>query len=144
MAKITPARRSGPRLMAFGLAAGLLTISLVACGGGTSMSTATQPSAAAGQCHVICSDASPSGYLAIAVSPSALVCGAGVSAASSEAAKKQAVLVCGHSDCTPVVWGKDGVGAVAVNQTAYGWGWANDASSTAENRALTLCESRTP
>ncbi len=144
MTEQTPARPARSRVRSLGLIAGLLTIVLVGCGGGSSTSTATQPNAAAGPCHVICSDASPSAFVAIAVSPSALVCGAGVSAGSSEAAKKQAVLVCGHGDCTPVVWGKDGVGAVAVSQNAYGWGWANDASSTAEDRAIALCESRTP
>ncbi len=51
---------------------------------------------------------------------------------------------CGRSDRIPVVWGRRGVAAVAVNGVAYGWGWAPNASSTAEAEAVAHCESRTP
>jgi len=44
----------------------------------------------------------------------------------------------------PVVWGDDGVVSVAVNNVAYGWGWAPQASSTADSRAIASCQSRTP
>ena len=134
------ARPDRPRVMLLGLVAGFLTVALVSCGGGNSPTTA----AVAAQCHVSCSDASPSAYVAIAVSPSSLVCGAAANLGTAEQAKLRATTTCGRSDCVPVIWGHNGVAAVAVNQVAYGWGWAPDASSTAETKAIALCETRTP
>ena len=118
-----------------------MTVALVACGQGNSP---TATAAEAGPCQIICSDAAPSSFVAIAVSPSSLACGQATSSSNGEDAQTLAVKACGHSDCVPVVWGHDGVAAVAVNRVAYGWGWANDASSTAEARATALCQSRTP
>lgn len=137
--RMTPGRHGGPRVIPLGLAAGSLTVALVACGGGDSPTAV-----AAAQCHVVCSDASPSAYVAIAVSPSSLVCGAAANLGTAEQAKLRATTTCGRSDCVPVIWGHNGVAAVAVNQVAYGWGWAPDASSTAETKAIALCETRTP
>jgi len=130
----TLARRRGAMLL------GLLAASAtVACG---QEGSATIP--AVGVCHVVCSDYSNSSYVAIAVSPSSLVCGSAANQPTRNEAKKQAVAACGRPDCVPVVWGHDGVAASAVDQVAYGWGWAPDASSTAEARAIASCESRTP
>ena len=139
--RMMSARPGGPRAMALGLAGGVLTVALVACGQGNSPAAVPVSDAV---CQVTCSDASPSAYVAIAVSPSSLVCGQATSPSSGEDAQKRAVATCGHSDCVPVIWGHQGVAAVAVNRLAYGWGWANDASSTAEARAIALCQSRTP
>ena len=139
MAERMPARPGGPRASALGLVAGFLTVTLAACGQGDSP-TALQ---AAGQCHVTCSDYSTSLYVAIAVSPSSLVCGSAANLGTADAAKKRAVATCGRGDCVPVIWGQGGVAAVAVDRVAYGWGWAVAASSTAEARAIALCESRT-
>jgi hypothetical protein len=44
----------------------------------------------------------------------------------------------------PVLWGADGCAAVAVNEVAYGWGWANVSGAVAEARAVAHCQSRTP
>jgi hypothetical protein len=125
--------------MALGLAAVALTVALVACGGGNSPTNA-----AVGVCHVVCSDFSSSAYVAIAVSPSSLACATAANLPTSEEAQKRAVAACGHADCTPVVWGHDGVASLAEDQVAYGWGWATAASSTADTRAIASCESRTP
>jgi hypothetical protein len=54
------------------------------------------------------------------------------------------VAACGHPLCVPAVWGHDGVASLAVDQVAYGWGWAPQASSTADAKALASCQSRTP
>ncbi len=138
------AKRGVVRAIPLGLVASVLVISIVACGKGNSPTSAMTPNAAAGQCHVICGDSSPSMYVAIAVSPSALVCGSATNLPNADDAKAQAVAACGRGDCVPVVWGRDGVASVAVDQVAYGWGWANAASSTADARAIASCESRTP
>jgi hypothetical protein len=137
--KMMSARPGEPRAISLGLVAGFLTVALAACGQGSSPTTATGSTA---QCHVACSDAS-SAYVAIAVSPTSLVCGAAANVGTEEEAKKQAVATCGHGDCVPVIWGRSGVAAVAVSQDAYGWGWADAASSTAEAKAVALCASRT-
>lgn len=139
MAKRTPAKADEPRAMALGLAGLALTVALAACGGGNSPT-----SAAVGVCHVVCSDFSSSAYVAIAVSPSSLACGTAANQPNSEEAQRRAVAACGHADCTPVVWGHDGVASLAEDQVAYGWGWAPAASSTADARAIASCESRTP
>ncbi len=143
MAETVSAKRSFARAIPLGLIAGILAIAPVACGGGDSPTGASMP-VAAGQCHVICGNSSTSLYVAIAVSPSALVCGSAANLPDATEAKKQAVANCGRSDCVPVVWGHGGVASVAVDQVAYGWGWAPDASSTADARAIASCESRTP
>jgi hypothetical protein len=134
----TPASRRWAMLL------GLLAASATfACGQAES---ATNPAVgvAVGVCHVVCSDYSSSSYVAIAVSPSSLVCGSAANQATRNDAKRHAVAACGHPDCVPVVWGHDGVAALAVDQVAYGWGWAPQASSTADARAIASCESRTP
>ncbi len=126
-----------------GLAAAFLASVPRACDpqkGGTGVTSAT---GAAGGCHVICSSATAS-HGAAAVSPSALVCGVAVNKSTEERAKSGAVAACGHADCVAVVWGDNGVMSVAVNGVAYGWGWAQDASKTADARALASCQSRTP
>ena len=142
MAERMPGRPGVPRATALGLVAGFLTLALVACGQGSS-STAPEPTGAAGLCHVVCSDYSTSLYVAIAVSPSSLACGSATNLGTADEARKQAVAACGRGDCVPVVWGHKGVAAVAVSRVAYGWGWAVAASSTADTRAIDLCESRT-
>ncbi len=142
MTKKMPARPGGSRVT-LGLAAGFLTLALAGCSEGFSPTEPGQV-AAPGQCRVTCSDYSTSLYVAIAVSPSALVCGSAANLTTVAAAKKQAVLACGREDCTPVVWGHSGVAAVAVDRLAYGWGWAPNAESTADAKAIASCESRTP
>jgi len=67
-----------------------------------------------------------------------------VNKSTEAAAKSGAIAACGHADCVPVVWGDDGVLSVAVNNVAYGFGWARNASKTADARAIASCESRTP
>ncbi|HXK09555.1 MAG TPA: DUF4189 domain-containing protein [Vicinamibacteria bacterium] len=138
------ARPGEPRPKRIGLVAGFLTVALAACGQGTSPTSVSGPSGTAGACHVTCSDYSTSLYVAIAVSPSTLECGTATNMGTSDAAKKAAVSTCGKGDCVPVVWGQRGVAAVAVDQVAYGWGWAADAASTADSRAIASCVSRTP
>jgi len=138
MSERMPAKPGRHRATLLGLAAAILTVALAACGQGT-----TTPEAV-GQCQVVCSDYSTSSYVAIAVSPSSLVCGSAANLGSANEAKSRAVVACGRDDCVPVVWGHDGVAAVAVDRVAYGWGWAVAASSTASARAIALCESRTP
>ncbi len=133
-------RAGEPRPTAVWLAAAFLAVTLGACGHDHGP---TAPAVAAGQCHVTCTDFSPSSYVSIAVSPSSLVCGVAANQSTLEAADKQAVVACGQSDCVPVVWGRDGVAAVAVDQVAYGWGWAPQSSSAAEGKAISSCESRT-
>ena len=138
MSERMPARPGVHRAILLGLAAAFLTVALAACSQGT-----TAPEAV-GQCQVVCSDYSTSSYVAIAVSPSSLVCGSAANLGSADEAKSRAVIACGRGDCVPVVWGHNGVASVAVDRVAYGWGWAPDASSTADSKAISLCESRTP
>ncbi len=138
MADRMPGTPGASRAIPLGLVAGILAIASVACGEGNSPTAV-----AAGQCHVVCGDYS-SLHIAIAVSPSSLVCGTAANVATLDAAKKEAVAACGRSDCVPVVWGQGGVASVAVNRVAYGWGWAVAASSTADAMAVASCESRTP
>jgi hypothetical protein len=140
MVERMPAWSGGPRAIPLGLVAGFLTVALAACGDSP---TGPGRSGSAGPCRVACSDASASLHVAIAVSPSSLVCGSAANLGTADEAKKQAVAACGRGDCVPVVWGHGGVAAVAVDQVAYGWGWAAAASATAEARAIALCESRT-
>jgi hypothetical protein len=143
MTERMPKKTGEPAATARWLAAGFLTVMLAvtmaACGHGHSP---TAERVEAGQCHVTCTDFSPSSYVAIAVSPSSLVCGSAANLPSLADTEKQAVAACGRDDCVPVVWGRDGVAAVAVDQVAYGWGWAPAASSTAERKAIASCESR--
>ena len=134
-----PTKAGGPRARLLGLAAVILTVVSIACGQGNSPT-----SAAAGACHVVCSDFSTSAYVAIAVSPSSLVCATAANQPTAEAAKVRAVTACGQSDCMPVVWGRDGVAALAEGQAAYGGGWAADAASTADARAIAACEGHAP
>ena len=140
MVERMPTRAGRRWAMLLGLLAASATI---ACGQGESAATPVV-GVAVGVCHVTCSDYSSTSYVAIAVSPSSLVCGSAVNRATGEAAKRLAVTACGRPDCVPVVWGHDGVAALAVDQVAYGWGWAPQASSTADARAIASCESRTP
>ncbi len=143
MADSRPTLRHRYAVTLIGLAAGFLTIVVMACGPVKGTTGATSATAAAGGCHVICSAATAS-HGAAAVSPSALVCGVAVNQSTLVGAKDGAVAACGHADCVPVVWGDNGVVSVAVNNVAYGWGWAVDASSTADSRAIATCQSRTP
>jgi hypothetical protein len=138
--KSTPA--GGPWAMQPGLLAVILMVASIACGQGNQGNSPT--TSAVGLCHVVCSDFSSSAYVAIAVSPSSLACGTAANLPTSEEAQKRAVAACGRVDCVPVVWGHDGVAALAEDQVAYGWGWAVAASSTADARAIASCESRTP
>jgi hypothetical protein len=146
MAERTPARPGGYRAKKLGLVAGILSVALVACGHEDSPTStgAGGPSAWAGQCHIICSEYSTNQYVAIAVSPSRLLCGSAANLRTLSEAKTRAVATCGQADCVPVIWGQSGVAAVAVNRVVYGWGWAPAASSTADSRAIASCESRTP
>jgi hypothetical protein len=92
----------------------------------------------------VCSDFSTSAYVAIAVSPSSLTCATAANLPTAAAAKGRAVTACGRADCVPVVWGRDGVAALAEGQAAYGTGWAPDAASTAGARAIAACEGHAP
>ncbi len=137
-----------PATFACVLSFGFLALASTGCGNGTSMtapnptgSTGT-PSGSAGTCQVTCSDYSTSAFVVIAVSPSSLVCGSAANVSTLDDAKKRAVAACGRSDCVPVIWGRNGVAAVAVDRVAYGWGWAVNASSTADSKAIAMCESR--
>ncbi|HXY41350.1 MAG TPA: DUF4189 domain-containing protein [Vicinamibacteria bacterium] len=142
MADSRPIVRHRHAAALIGLAAGFLTV-LVACSPEKGSTGTTAATAAAGGCHVICSDATSS-HGAAAVSPSALVCGVAVNQSTEARAKDGAVAACGRPDCVAVVWGDNGVVSVAVNNVAYGWGWAQDASKTADARAVANCQSRTP
>ncbi len=143
MADSSSSVRHGRAATRIGLAAGFLAFVLVACDPVKGGSSATSATAAAGGCHVICSEATAS-HGAAAVSPSALVCGVAVNQSTEARAKAGAVAACGHADCVALVWGDNGVVSVAVNNVAYGWGWAADASRTADSRAIASCQSRTP
>jgi hypothetical protein len=138
MAERMPGKPGAPRAIPLGLVAGFVTFALAACGQGNSPTAVS-----AGPCHVVCGDYS-SLHVAIAVSPSSLVCGTAANLDTLEEAKSQSVAACGRSDCVPVIWGHGGVASVAVNRVAYGWGWAQGASSTADAMAIASCESRTP
>jgi hypothetical protein len=139
MAKRMPEKPGGLREVSLVLAAVFLTIALATCGAGNKT---TAPTGSAGACQVACSDYSTSEFVAIAVSPSSLVCGSAANLSTLDDAKKRSVAACGRADCVPVVWGHSGVAAVAVDRVAYGWGWAVNSSATAESRAVALCESR--
>jgi hypothetical protein len=132
-------KAGGPWAMPLGLLPVILMVGLAACG---EENSPTSP--AAGACHVVCSDFSTSAYVAIAVSPSTLVCGSATNQPTANEAEKRAVAACGRPDCVPAVWGHDGVASLAVDQVAYGWGWAPQASATADAKAIASCQSRTP
>ncbi len=56
-------------------------------------------------------------------------------------AEKNAIAECGESGCQVRVWFKNACGAVAQDDKAMGWGWA-DTRAEAETNALNGCNSR--
>jgi serine/threonine-protein kinase len=83
------------------------------------------------QLAVVLALASPSALLAadyfgaIAYSTSSGAHGWAKDHASRANAEKAALAACAKhaKDCKPVLWFKNGCGALAVSQKVYGWGW---------------------
>jgi serine/threonine-protein kinase len=59
---------------------------------------------------------------------------------SREAAERAAVDECSKhaQDCRPVLWFKNGCGALAVSSKAYGWGWGTT-QKLADTEAIKAC-----
>lgn len=77
---------------------------------------------------------------AIAYSPSSGADGWSKDQPSRGAAQRAAVEGCKRhaEDCKPVVWFKNGCGALAVGGKAYGWGWGKT-QALADTEAMNAC-----
>lgn len=77
---------------------------------------------------------------AIAYSPSSGADGWSKDHRSRKAAERAAVEGCRRhaEDCKPVVWFKNGCGALAVGGKAYGWGWGTT-QALADGEAVKAC-----
>ena len=60
--------------------------------------------------------------------------------ASRAAAQKAALAACSKhaKDCKPVLWFKNGCGALAVSEKIYGWGWGTT-QKLADGEAIKAC-----
>ena len=77
---------------------------------------------------------------AIAYSPRSGADGWAKDHPSREAAERAAVTACSKhaKDCRSVVWFKNGCGAIAVSDKAYGWGWGTT-QKLADTEAVKAC-----
>ena len=77
---------------------------------------------------------------AIAYSPRSGADGWAKDHPSREAAERAAVSACSKhaKDCRSVVWFKNGCGAIAVSDKAYGWGWGTT-QKLADTEAIRAC-----